>query len=69
MYIALPDGLVSSVGTKLSFAETLYGQAEIVTAERRLISRVFSRIYEMSSNKVVREKEAVGEEVESKIHF
>ena len=69
VYIALPDGLVSSVGTKLSFAETLYGQAEIVTAERRLISRVFSRIYEMSSNKVVREKEAVGEEVESKIHF
>lgn len=69
VYIALPDGLVSSTGMKLSFAETLYGQAEIVTTERRLISRVFSRIYEMSANKVIRKKGAEEKDIESKIHF
>lgn len=69
VYISLPDGLASTTGAQLYFAETLYGQAEIVTRERRLISRIFSRIYEMSGNKAIRKSKTGEEDVESKIHF
>ena len=51
VHISLPNGLVSSTGSQLFFAETLYGQAEIITQERRLISRIFNKIYEMFNNK------------------
>ena len=69
VYISLPDGLASTTGAQLYFAETLYGQAEIVTRERRLISRIFSRIYERSGNKAIRKSKTGEEDVESKIHF
>lgn len=69
VYISLPNGLVSTTGTQLFFAETLYGQAEIITEERRLISRIFNRIYEMfSSKKPVSEDKQIQEE-QSQINF
>ena len=69
VYISLPEGLISTTGARLYFAETLYGQAEIVTRERRLISRVFSGIYEMVSNKVITQRVTDEDAVKSKIHF
>lgn len=69
VYISLPNGLVSSTGAQLYFAETIYGQAEIVTKDRRLISRVFSRLYEMLSNKTISQKETGEQSNNSKIYF
>ena len=69
VYISLPGGLVSTTGAQLYFAETLYGQAEIVTKDRRLISRVFSGIYEMLNNKVIMQRATDEEGMKSKIHF
>ena len=69
VYISLPNGLVSSTGAQLYFAETIYGQAEILTKDRRLISRVFSRLYEMLSNKTISQKETDEQSNNSKIYF
>lgn len=69
VYISLPGGLVSTTGAQLYFAETLYGHAEIVTKDRRLISRVFSGIYEMLNNKVIMQRATDEEGMKSKIHF
>lgn len=45
IYIDLPNGLTSSAGYDLAFAETMYGQAEIITNDKRLISRIFNHLY------------------------
>ncbi|MCL2682253.1 MAG: HlyD family efflux transporter periplasmic adaptor subunit [Bacteroidales bacterium] len=45
VYIALPNGLVSSTNHTLSFAETMYGQAEIITGNKRLLTKIFHHIY------------------------
>lgn len=47
IYIDLPNGLTSSSGQEFIFAETMYGQAEIITEDKRLISRVFNQIYKL----------------------
>lgn len=57
VYISLPNGLTSTSGMKLFFAETLYGQAEIITANRRLLYRVFNSIYKLVSSTRQTEKE------------
>lgn len=69
VYISLPDGLVSSTGAQLFFAETLYGQAEIITKERRLISRIFNKIYEMVNNKKHIQENKEASEKQSQINF
>ena len=40
IYFDLPKGLTSSAGYDFAFAETMYGQAEIITKDKRLISRI-----------------------------
>jgi HlyD family secretion protein len=45
VYVALPNGLVSSINHTLSFAETMYGQAEIITEDKRLLTKIFHHIY------------------------
>lgn len=47
IYIDLPNGLMSSLKYEFSFAETMYGQAEIITDSKSLISRVLSHIYKL----------------------
>lgn len=47
IFISLPNGLISTTGHSLYFAETIYGQAEIITAERRLITRIFHHLYDI----------------------
>ncbi|MFR1234830.1 MAG: HlyD family secretion protein [Barnesiella sp.] len=47
IYIDLLSGLISSSGHEFIFAETMYGQAEIITENKRLISKVFSLIYKL----------------------
>ena len=44
VYIKLPNGIVSEQEKELSFAETMYGTAEIVTEEKRLITSLFYKI-------------------------
>lgn len=51
LYIALPNGLLSTNGKNLSFAETVYGQAEIITEKRRLITRLYHQLYYLFSTK------------------
>ncbi|GAA5042569.1 hemolysin [Marivirga lumbricoides] len=41
--IGLPNGLITSYGKKLSFRHEMQGSAEIVTQNKRLISRIFNR--------------------------
>lgn len=57
VHISLPAGLTSSSGTKLFFAETLYGQAEIITSDRLLISRIFNSIYKIMTTSKERKQE------------
>lgn len=45
--VALPSGVMSSIGKELSFAHSLYGTAEIITEKRRLITKIFDRTYEI----------------------
>lgn len=45
--IILPKGNISSAGKSLSFAETLYGTAEIVTNRRTVISRIYSQLHDI----------------------
>lgn len=47
IYFDLPKGLTSSAGYDFAFAETMYGQAEIITKDKRLISRIFNQIYKL----------------------
>ena len=47
IYIDLPNGLTSSSGQEFIFAETMYGQAEVITENKRLISRIFNQIYKL----------------------
>lgn len=51
LYISLPNGLVSTVGQSLAFAETVYAQAEIITEDRRLITRIYHQIYRIISSR------------------
>jgi len=45
VYIDIPSGLVSTNGFSFSFAEAMIGEAEIITKEKRLIIKIFNRIY------------------------
>lgn len=47
IYIDLPNGLTSSSGQEFIFEETMYGQAEVITENKRLISRIFNQIYKL----------------------
>lgn len=47
IYVDLPNGLISSSNYEFSFAETIYGQAEIITDNKRLISVIFNQIYKI----------------------
>lgn len=49
IYIELPEGLVSTNGTELIFAETMYGTAEIITKDKRLIDKIFYHVYNLIS--------------------
>ena len=51
LYISLPGGLISTSGHVLSFAETIYGQAEIITERRKLITRVYHQIYDILTSR------------------
>lgn len=51
LYLSLPNGLTSTSGQVLSFAETVYGQAEIITEKRRLITRIYHHIYDIISSR------------------
>lgn len=42
--IEIPNGLISNSGYKLNFSKEMTGQAEIITENRKLISRVFEKI-------------------------
>ncbi|MFD2909757.1 HlyD family efflux transporter periplasmic adaptor subunit [Flavobacterium ardleyense] len=42
--IEIPNGLVSNSGYKLNFSKEMTGQAEIITENKKLISRVFEKI-------------------------
>lgn len=42
--IKIPKGLISNSGSKLNFSKEMTGQAEIITENRKLISRVFEKI-------------------------
>lgn len=50
IYIELPEGLVSTNGIELVFAETMYGTAEIITKEKRLIDKIFYHVYNLISS-------------------
>lgn len=47
--IDLINGIRSTTGKEFTFAETLYGRAEIITRKRKLISKIFFRIYDILS--------------------
>lgn len=47
VYVCLPDGLESTTHKRLNLAETMYGTAEIVTENKRLIDKVFYHIYDL----------------------
>ena len=49
IYIDLPKGLESDNGNILSFAETMYGQAEIITEKKLLFFKLFNRFKEISN--------------------
>ena len=51
LYISLPNGLISTTGQKLSFAETMYGEAEIITENKSVISRIYSHIFKIILSK------------------
>lgn len=66
IYINLSNGLISSAGYEFVFAETMYGQAEIITEDKRLISRVFNQIYKLlhpSKSAIIKENKS-DEEIE-----
>lgn len=50
LYISLPAGLKSDNGHVLSFAEAMYGQAEIITDKKKLIFVLFNKLRNISSS-------------------
>lgn len=50
VYINMPDGLKSDNNHTLSFAETMYGQAEIITVRKKLIFMLFNRLKSITSS-------------------
>ncbi|MCR4592353.1 MAG: HlyD family secretion protein [Bacteroidaceae bacterium] len=62
IYIDMPNGLKSDNNHMLSFAESMYGQAEIITAKKKLILLLFNKLKAITSSSkkggnVTREKE------------
>lgn len=51
LYINMPNGLKSDNNHTLSFAETMYGQAEIITVKKKLIFMLFNRLKAITSSK------------------
>lgn len=51
LYISLPNGLISTTGQPLFFAETMYGEAEIITENKSAISRIYSHIFKIIFSK------------------
>ena len=50
VYINMPDGLKSDNNHTLSFAETMYGKAEIITVRKKLIFMLFNRLKAITSS-------------------
>ncbi|MEL7163316.1 MAG: HlyD family efflux transporter periplasmic adaptor subunit, partial [Bacteroidota bacterium] len=48
--ISLPDGLMTSYGNTISFKPGLAANAEIITADQRLINRIFYQIRKITDN-------------------
>lgn len=71
IYISLPKGLISSTGEELSFAETIYGQAEIITEKRRLITRIYHHVYDILNyrERIVTRREDENIDESNKINF
>ncbi len=61
VYIDLPFGLVSDNGIRLSFAETMYGQADIITQKKKLILKLFNRLKGATSASRIKEEQRVNE--------
>lgn len=51
VYINLPNGLKSDCNRQLAFAESMYGQAEIITDRKRLIFILFNRMKSLGDSK------------------
>lgn len=64
VYINIPNGLISATKKELTFAETMYGTAEIITNKKRLISKVFSKITDLFN---MNKKASIKQETEQKI--
>ncbi|GAB6013145.1 HlyD family efflux transporter periplasmic adaptor subunit [Viscerimonas tarda] len=60
--ISLEKGLMSTNNIELAFAETMSGQAEIITEDRRLIEVVFYKIKKMLTPDTNLKKDATDEE-------
>lgn len=50
LYINMPNGLKSDNNHTLSFAETMYGQAEIITVRKKLIFMLLNRLKAITSS-------------------
>lgn len=50
IYINMPNGLRSDNNHTLSFAEAMYGQAEIITVRKKLIFMLFNRLKAITSS-------------------
>lgn len=48
--VALPDTLVTTYGTPLPFRQEMQGQITILTDERRLLARLFDRLWDLLRN-------------------
>lgn len=61
--VELPKGLVSDNGTELNFSRDMDGSAEIITEDKRLISRVFDKIvYAFDRDVTAKKKNAENDE-------
>lgn len=49
VYINIPNGLISASKKELTFAETMYGTAEIITKKKRLIALIFRKVSDLFS--------------------
>lgn len=47
VYIDIPNGLISTTKKELAFAETMYGTAEIITEKKRLIAKIFRKVFQL----------------------
>ena len=50
LYINMPNGLKSDNNHTLSFAETMYGQAEIITVRKKLIFMLLNKLKAITSS-------------------